>query len=56
MAKSYADAGYFARNLRAIEALSDQESFRLWFPNPCQRALPQAADGDSCLDNAFDLI
>jgi hypothetical protein len=28
MAKSYADAGYFARNLRAIEVLIDQESVR----------------------------
>ena len=28
LAKSYADAGYFARNLRAIEVLVDQESVR----------------------------
>jgi integrase len=28
LAKSYADAGYFARNLRAIEVLIDQESVR----------------------------
>jgi len=28
LAKSYADAGYFARNLRAIEVLVDQESIR----------------------------
>jgi integrase len=28
MAKSYADAGYFARNLRAIEVLVDQEVIR----------------------------
>jgi hypothetical protein len=28
LAKSYADAGYFARNLLAIEVLMDQESFR----------------------------
>ena len=28
LAKSYADAGYFARNVRAIEVLIDQESVR----------------------------
>lgn len=28
VAKSYADAGYFARNLRAIEVLVDQEAVR----------------------------
>jgi len=28
LAKSYADAGYFARNLRAIEVLVDQEIVR----------------------------
>ena len=28
LAKSYADAGYFARNVRAIEVLIDQESIR----------------------------
>jgi integrase len=28
LAKSYADAGYFARNLRAIEVLVDQEAIR----------------------------
>jgi len=28
MAKSYADAGYFARNLRAIEVLIDQDAVR----------------------------
>ena len=28
LARSYADAGYFARNLRAIEVLIDQESVR----------------------------
>jgi hypothetical protein len=28
LAKSYADAGYFARNLRAIEVLIDRESVR----------------------------
>ena len=28
LAKSYADAGYFARNLRAIEVLVDQELVR----------------------------
>jgi hypothetical protein len=28
IAKSYADAGYFARNLRAIEVLVDQDAVR----------------------------
>jgi site-specific recombinase XerC len=33
LAKSYSDAGYFARNLRAIEVLVDQELVR----NPSQK-------------------
>jgi hypothetical protein len=28
LAKSYVDAGYFARNIRTIEVLIDQESVR----------------------------
>jgi integrase len=33
LAKSYADAGYFARNLRAIEVLIDQDAVRAGIPS-----------------------
>ena len=46
VAKSYADAGYFARNLRAIEVLIDQDVVRTGMP-PANRGSSTISDTDT---------